>query len=153
MYKRQSQFDYIDEDTAEITMTPDVNTVTEGQNIELTFQLTSIPTDDVTINVSNSNFTIPSPLTIIPANWNSNNNKLTITAKQDSDAENIDNIVVNATASSDDLDFNGKTDSVTVSIQDDDAEGIYLNPSGPLNLREGETKLSLIHISEPTRPY
>ena len=136
----------------------------EGQTSTYTIKLETSPSEKVFIVVQPTNTTAatvsPSILEFLPGAPSSGNvllhwstpHLVTVTSVQDTNAVSESFTIDHITVGGDYTDV--PVSSVNATIWDDEARGVTVSDS-MLVVDEGEsiTYLSLIHISEPTRPY
>ena len=139
-----------EDDAVGVTIDPTTLTVTEGDatGVNYTVKLTSQPAGDVTVTISghaNTDLSIASAglntdnqLTFTTSNW-STAQTVTVKAAEDEDAvTDPDVTLVHAISSTDDSTYDALADqSVTVSITEDDAVGVTINPTD-LTVTEGD---------------
>ena len=133
-----------------VSISPTTLTVAEGDatGVSYTVVLTSQPAGDVIVAISghaDTDLTIASTglsndgkLTFTTANW-STAQAVKVTAAEDDDAvADADVTLVHATSSTDDSTYNALADrSVTVSITENDADGVSISPT-TLTVAEGD---------------
>ena len=140
-----------DDDPAGVRVTPTSLTIPEGGSRAYTVALTSRPSAEVTIGVTSSNSDVTlnkTSLMFAPSTWNQTQT-VTVSAAQDQDARD-DSASLAHTASSSDASYDGASISdVTVSVTDDDTDGVTITPTG-LSLSEGSSgTYSVVLTSEP----
>ena len=113
----------IDDDEAGVTVIPTGLTVAEGEDETYTVVLDSQPTADVTVDIGGTTDTDvsvnPSSLTFTSGDWNSAKT-VTVTAAQDTDSDNDSVTLTHSVTSSDTLYEGVSTDSVDVTVDDDE---------------------------------
>ena len=130
----------------------DVNslTINEGTEETYTVALTSLPSSDLTVTVSGFADTdvgvSPSSFTFTPENW-SVAQDVTVSAAEDDDAVNdMVELVYLAIGS----DYDGVTESVTVTVRDNDTTGVTVTPT-TLPVPEGSSATyTVVLTSEPS---
>ena len=147
-----------DNDTAGVTIVPDtslLSSVGEGGTGTYTVVLASQPTDVVTVTPTSGDpdavtVTSPTVLTFTTGDWETAQT-VTVTAKEDTDA-NDETVEVSHAASSGDSAYDTLLviDAVTVTVTDDDDAGVTV-PSAPVNVSEGGTATyTVVLASQPT---
>ena len=130
-----------DNDTAGVTISRTTLTIMEGSSDSYTVVLNTQPNGNVTITVSGHAGTDASldktTLTFSATTWNTAQT-VTVTAAEDSDADDEANVTLShAVASTADMDYNGiSAGSVTVSITENDTDGVTISETG-LTIEEG----------------
>src|SRR5690606_11153150 len=137
-----------DDDTAGVEVRPQQLTVAEGEAITYTVRLTSEPLVTVTIGLrfgAGLDSVTPSQITFTPSDW-SQPATITITASENFvDAENPPVAIIHR-AGSDDENYAGIEESVTVTITDDDEAGVLVvPPTSPII--EGATITYTLHLT------
>ena len=139
-----------DNDADGVTISPTTLTVTEGDatGVSYTVVLTSQPAGDVTVaisghastdlSISGTTLSADNELTFTTANWGTAQT-VTVKAAEDDDAvTDADVTLTHAISSTDDSVYNALADqSVTVSITDNDADGVTISPT-TLTVTEGD---------------
>ena len=144
-----------DNDTAGVTVPSEPVNVSEGGTGTYTVVLASQPTASVTVTPTsgNSNSVTVSPmvLTFTTGNW-STAQTVTATAKEDMNAIS-ETVEVTHAAVSGDSAYNTSLviDAVTVTVTDNDAAGVTIVSSSPINVSEGGTgTYTVVLASQPT---
>ena len=133
-----------EDDAAGVSVDPTALTVVEGSTASYTVVLDTQPSAEVTVAVSGHDGTdvsvTPSTLTFTSGNWNQAQT-VTVSADQDDDAA-ADPAVTLSHAVSGAVEYAaisaGDIPSVTVTIEEDDAAGVSVNPTA-LTVVEGST--------------
>ena len=139
-----------------VTISPTTLTVTEGDpaGVSYTVVLTSQPAGDVTITISghaNTDLSISGTtlsgddeLTFTTANWDTAQT-VTVKAAEDDDAvTDADVTLAHAISSTDDTVYNALADqNVTVTITENDADGVTISPTNPDGHRGGPRRSQL----------
>src|SRR5207302_556379 len=143
-------------DVAGFTVTPTAITTTEaGGTANFTIALTSIPTANVTINLTRTNIAqgslSQSSLTFTAANWNVAQS-VTVTGLDDHMVNGDQTYQIKGTASSGDASYNGKAMTpVTVTNQEADMAGFTVSPTSLTTTEAGGTAtFSVALTSIPT---
>ena len=162
---------HVTDDDKSLLVSKTIPTLSEGATNTYQVRLNAVPTGNVTVTSMSGDtdalVVTPTTRTFTPTNWNT---PQTFTATAQQDANAIDETIeVTFTASG--ADFNNLsvetdtevTDDETVGFQFSGSQSIVEGAGGLLRLRLTSepsanvsvtaTSLSLIHISEPTRPY
>ena len=137
-----------EDDTIGVTIDPTTLTIGEGERSTYTVVLTSQPAGDVTVTITghadtdlgiaSAGLNSDDELTFTTANWNTAQT-VTLTAAQDEDAlQDEDITLVHAVSSDDDAAYHALADeTVMVSIAEDDAAGVSISPTA-LTVTEGD---------------
>ncbi len=140
-----------DDDEAEIELSTNTLSVTEGATSTYTVKLTAQPTSNVVVNVSSNNAAATvnkSSLTFSTGNWETAQT-VTVTAVQDGNTDDatvtITNSVNNAQSANE---FDGESESVTVSVTDDDTQ--LAAPSFTLARSDASIKVTWEPVSDAT---
>ena len=148
-----------DNDAVGVSIDPTELTVLEGSSKSYTVELTSEPAGDVTVTVSGHSGTdvglsaavfTDNVLTFTTVNWDTVQT-VTVTAAEDDDADTDAAVTLaHDVASTDDSAYDALTDqTVTVTITDNDAVGVSINPT-TLTVLEGSSKSYTVELtSEP----
>jgi hypothetical protein len=150
-------FTNTDNDAAGLVASPSSGLVTTEAGGTATFQLTlsSQPTANVSVAVSSSDTTegtvAPATVTFTTANWNVAQT-VTVTGVDDLVADGTIAYAVQMSATSTDAGYQGRTGTVSVSNQDNDAAGITVGvPSGTSTSEAGTSvTFTLVLTSQPT---
>ena len=128
-------------------------TITEGSDKRYTVQLSSEPQAPVTIQIAESTGRITwSPPTLIftSTNWNSPR-EVTIEAEED-DNTMTESTSLTHTASSSDINYNGLSDNLVVTIPDSDTPNLFIDPP-TLSIPEGKSDKFEVKLStQPSEP-
>ena len=144
-----------EDDAAGVSIDPTTLTVPEGSSDTYTVVLTTQPSADVTVTISGHAGTDvsleKSSLTFTSDNWETPQT-VTISAAQDEDAATDDAVTLSHSVSSvDDADYNGiSTDSVTVTITEDDTAGVTIAPTALTVAEGGSAGYTVVLDSQPT---
>ncbi|MEG5098027.1 FG-GAP-like repeat-containing protein, partial [Microcoleus sp. B13-B4] len=143
-----------DNDIAGVTITPTSTTATEGGTTgNYTVVLTSQPTADVSLAISNTAQTATSAptLTFNSINWNTPQT-VTVTAVNDNSVEGNHTGTITHTATSTDTNYNSiAVAAVTANITDNDIAGVTITPTST-TATEGSTtgSYTVVLTSQPT---
>ena len=150
-----------EDDEVGVSINPTALTVIEGQSTAYTVVLTTQPSADVSVTISGhfgSDVSLGGPtlsaetLTFTPATWNVAQT-VTVTADQDADAAADPAVTLSHTvrgASEYAAVSAGDIPSVTVSIDEDDAAGVSINPTA-LTVVEGQSNAyTVVLTTQPT---
>ncbi len=133
-----------DNDTPGLVTDPQSLEVDEGDDNTFKLRLATEPATNVTVNLSSSSseLTLSSTrISFTPAGWNTDQT-VTVTAAEDDDAID-DDTSITFTASG--ADYGSVSDSLSVTIADDDTAGLTLNPSS-LQIDEGAQKTFSVRL-------
>ncbi|MDE2944397.1 MAG: tandem-95 repeat protein, partial [Gemmatimonadota bacterium] len=137
-----------DNDTAAVVVDSTALTVPEGGSRSYTVRLAKQPTAAVTVAItgaSGTDLTLDeTSLTFTTSDW-SEPQTVTVSAAQDDDGAN-DTATLVHTASGGGYD-SAETESVTVTVSDDDEPGIVLTPSSSLTVAEGESNTYTVRLA------
>ncbi len=140
-----------DNDATGIELSPSSLNVTEGSEGVYSVRLLSEPAQVVTVNIVESEGIVSlslQELRFSSSNWDVPQDVI-VRADSDENAVNETSTLVHTAASSDPV-YDGKTESLSVTVIDDDAAGIELIPTS-LNVEEGnEETYSVRLFSQPT---
>lgn len=148
-----------DNDTAGFTLGTGSLTLVEGQSDTISVVLDAQPVSDVVITASlassfDGRATIsPSQLTFTNLNWNTSSNvAITATADRIDNGDVTDNITFSiVTADSSDEYDSVASQTVSLTVEDDDTAGFTINPSSPMEITEGSSDtISVVLDSQPT---
>ena len=149
-----------DDDTPNILLSAAALTVTEEDSGggSYTVRLTTEPTADVTVTVTASgsltidgpdaatDFTASETLTFTASNWNTATTTIKVIAAADDDLVN-NTIAIAHSAVSADSDYAGKSESLPVTVMDNDTPSIVLSQTGVLSVNEGGTGAYTVKLS------
>jgi hypothetical protein len=148
-----------DNDVAQVIVDPTsgLSTDEDGNSDLFTIELSSIPTSDVTINLSSSDLTegtvSPSSITLNSSNWN-NPQIVTVTGENDDidDDDVIYTIITSASSSADGNYNNLNVADVSVTNIDNDDAGIIVDPLSGLVTSENLTSatFTIVLNTQPT---
>ena len=140
-----------DDDTRDLILSPASLTVAEGDRETYTVKLDSQPTAEVTVGISSDITDVsvnPATLTFTTGNWASAQT-VTATAHED----NIDEgagVMASLTHNADGGDYGSESDSLTVTVTDDDTREVIVSESS-LTIEEGESDTYTVKLmSAPT---
>ena len=111
--------------------------VDEGGTAEYTVALQSAPTQEVTVTITSGNedaVTVTATLTFTPTDFDADT--VTVTGVQDA-TTNDDTVTITHAFASTDSNYNGLSETVTVTVNDDETAGVTFDPS-PLELAIAE---------------
>ncbi len=131
-----------DDDTPAVDVSKSSLTIEEGESDVFTVQLTTRPTEAVEVRFSepgNSDLgREPPAITFNPDNWG-NPHEVTLTVAEDDDArDESDTITYTATQTGGNQEYNNKTGSISVTIEDDE-EAMVIVSTEDLTITEGST--------------
>ena len=141
----------VDDDQPGIHVDPAMAEVTEGDDVELSIKLNTLPTGDVTVTL-----TVPSglsasdtTLTFTTGDW-STVQTVTVEALDDDDAIADAAFTIGFAASG--ADYAGETESFALTVTEDDSEELVVEPD-PLEFDEGGSGTFMVKLaSEPAGP-
>ena len=142
------KIDVSDDESHELIVTPSSTLgLTEGGSDDLTVRLSAQPTGNVTVNLTTSGSDDVSlsktELIFTSDNWNTLQ-VVTVKTAEDDDGIN-DNASVSLAASG--ADFDDISNSVKISVTDNDTPGLTLLPSGDLKVAEGNDKSFTVRLA------
>ena len=140
-----------DNDAPGVTMSTTTLAVLEGETGEYTLRLNNQPSHAVTISVTSDNtaVTVTSPLTFTTVNWNAAQT-VTVTGAEDTNTTSESVQLSHALSSSDTGYAAVNPPAVTVSVRDNDAQGVVVSPPA-LALNEGGSGELTVRLAiEPT---
>ena len=140
-----------DDDTPGITFSPTSRTITEGNMSTYTVKLNTMPTAEVTVEISSPSSpdvtTSGFPLTFTPANWDSAQ-MVTVTAVDDKIDEDAETVSLTHSASGGE--YNLVTGSFDVTVTDNDTRGVTVTPTSLTVTEGGMSTYTVVLDTEPT---
>ncbi len=141
------KIDITDNDSPGLTLSPSKLEIAEGGNKDFTVRLAIQPTGEVRIAIATSGSddtsVSPTSLTFTRSNWDSDRN-VTVSVAEDDDAVD-DTASVSLTASG--ADYGGITDSLQVSVSENDSRGLTIDPPSTLGLTEGDNGTFTVRLT------
>ena len=144
-----------DDDSAGVSIDPTELTVTEGGSAGYTVVLDSQPTGDVTVTISGHDGTdvsvTPSSLTFTSENWETPQT-VTVSAAEDEDVAPDQAVTLaHAVGSVEDTLYNGiDPESVTVTIEEDDAARVSIDPTEMSVPEGGDNSYTVVLTTQPS---
>ena len=142
----------LDDDTRGVTVEPTALTVAEGGSGSYTVVLDTEPTAEVTVSVAGAAGDVsasPTELTFTTSNWSAAQT-VTVSVAEDDDALTDAAVTLTHTAASMDSDYDGATfDEVTVTITDNDAAGVTVEPTALTVAEGGSGSYAVVLDTEP----